>query len=193
MEDEIRANAETEDQRDRLSALRAEVTRVVGELRHSIFDLRSEITPTAGLGSALSDYLREVGTRTGITVHLTLDESPTRLRAEVETELLRIAQEAITNARKHSGANNLWVDCRMRPPFARISVSDDGNGRVESRGGSYGLRIMRERARRVDASLQIAPCSSSKSGLGTTVVVTVGSEQRSSSPRAKDVSWQATP
>ena len=37
-------------------------------------------------------------------MHLVLDEAPTRLRVDVEAELLRIAQEAITNARKHAGA-----------------------------------------------------------------------------------------
>src|SRR5690606_6747821 len=103
-------------------------SRVVSELRLSIFDLRSEISPSAGLGSAISDYVRAVGARSGFTVHLTLDEAPTRLRSEVETELLRILQEAITNARKHSDAQNLWVDCRIRPPFARITVHDDGGG-----------------------------------------------------------------
>ena len=53
-----------------------------------------------------------------MTVHLSLDEAPTRLSPGVETELFRIAQEAITNARKHSQAENLWVDCWVRPPSA---------------------------------------------------------------------------
>ena len=44
------------------------------------------------------------GARSGLTVHLTLDEGPARLRSEVETELLRITQEAVTNARKHAEA-----------------------------------------------------------------------------------------
>ena len=63
-----------------------------------------------------------------MTVHLTLDEAPTRLRSEVETELLRIAQEAITNARKHAAATNLWVDCRIHPPYASHHREDDGRG-----------------------------------------------------------------
>ena len=42
---------------------------------------------------------RLLGARSGMTVHLTLDEAPTRLRGEVEIELLRIAMEAVTNAR----------------------------------------------------------------------------------------------
>ena len=48
-------------------------------------------------------------------MHLVLDESTDRLSVETETELLRIAQEAITNARRHSRARNLWVTCRVNP------------------------------------------------------------------------------
>lgn len=174
--DELTAGAITEAQRTKLTALRAEITRVVNELRLSIFDLRSEVAPGAGLGSALSDHVRAVGARSGLTVHLTLDEAPTRLRSEVETELLRIAQEAVTNARKHSQANNLWVDCRIRPPYARLTVEDDGKGMGQPRPDSYGLRIMRERALRIGAKLDIGPGERAKGTEGTRVTVIVGGE-----------------
>ena len=85
-----------------LKALRGELTRVISELRLSIFDLRSEVQSTVGLGTALSDYVRQVGASSNLTVHLVLDESPVRLPIDAETELLRIAQEAVTNARKHA-------------------------------------------------------------------------------------------
>lgn len=109
-----------------------------------------------------------------MTVHLTLDEAPTRLRSEVETELLRIAQEAITNARKHSSARNLWVDCRIHPPYAAITVKDDGSGLGSGRSDSYGLKIMRERAERINALLEIRGHESNGLPAGTTVAVTVG-------------------
>jgi len=111
-----------------------------------------------------------------MTVHLTLDEAPTRLRSEVETELLRIAQEAITNARKHSSARNLWVDCRTRPPYVRIEIRDDGSGLGEGREDSYGLRIMRERAQRINATLQINNGVAHAETPGTSVLVTAGGE-----------------
>ena len=174
--DELSASATNDHQRAGLGDLRGELTRVVSELRLSIFDLRSEINPSAGLGSALSDYVRQVGSRSEMTVHLTLDEAPTRLRSEVETELLRIAQEAITNARKHSRAQNLWVDCRTRPPYARVEVRDDGSGRSEGREDSYGLRIMRERAKRINATLQISDGAVQDATTGTSVLVAVGDE-----------------
>ena len=181
--DDLAANASSDGQRRKLHSLRAELTRVVSELRLSIFDLKSEVS--GGLGSALSDYVREVGARSGMTVHLTLDESPTRLRAEIETELLRIAQEAITNARKHASAEHLWVDCRIRPPFARIMVRDDGRGMRAGRADSYGLGIMKERASRIGARLDITPPTAGGSPTGTEVVVTVGDASRASSHSRK--------
>ena len=147
--DDLAATATADTQRRKLqhAARRAHP----GRQRAAAVDLRPpQRELSAGLGSALSDYVREVGARSGLTVHLTLDEAPTRLRAEVETELLRIAQEAITNARKHSRAENLWVDCRIRPPCARISVRDDGGGLGTARDDSYGIKIMRERAERIE-------------------------------------------
>ena len=173
--DELAATALDASQRESLLRLRQELTRVVSELRLSIFDLRSGVNPTAGIGSALSAYVRQVGSRSNMTVHLTLDESPTRLRAEVETELLRMSQEAITNARKHSGAKNLWVDCRVEPPFVRIQIRDDGRGLSQGRDDSYGLQIMRERAERIGATLQIDR-PDGNDGNGTLVSVTVGAD-----------------
>lgn len=174
--DDLSAGEESADQRARLAELRREISRVVSELRLSIFDLRSEISPAAGLGAALSDYVRTVGSRSGLTVHLRLDEGPTRLRNEVETELLRIAQEAVTNARKHAGAENLWVDCQVHPPYARITVTDDGVGLGDGRPDSYGLKIMRERADRIGATLDIAT-RDDQGVSGTKVAVTVGDER----------------
>jgi signal transduction histidine kinase len=171
--DDLSANAITEAQRTKLQSLRGEISRVVSELRLSIFDLRSEISPSAGLGSALSDYVRTVGARSGLTVHLTLDEAPTRLRGEIETELLRIAQEAVTNARRHSAAENLWVHCRVRPPYARITVEDDGRGLGPARPDAYGLKIMRERADRIHATLEIGQRDGGRVK-GTRVAVTLG-------------------
>ena len=171
--DELAHTATTESQGRKLLSLRGEITRVVNELRLSIFDLRSEVDTSGGLGSALSTYVRTVGARSGLTVHLTLDEAPRRLRNDVESELLRIAQEAVTNARKHSQGENLWVDCRIRPPSAYISIQDDGGGLGAARPDSYGLKIMRERAERIGAELEICEEKALSGCLGTKVTVTL--------------------
>jgi signal transduction histidine kinase len=154
-----------------LKTLRSELTRVITELRLSIFDLRSEVQTTTGLGTALSDYVRQVGASSNLTVHLVLDETPVRLPIDSETELLRIAQEAVTNARKHAQAQNLWVTCRIDPPSAFLAVSDDGSGLGTPREDSFGLEVMRERAQRIGARLAVG----NRPGGGTAVEVTLGS------------------
>ena len=158
-----------------LRDLRGELSRVVADLRLSIFDLRSDVSPTSGLGAALSDYVRQVGAKSDLTVHLTLNEAPTRLSPAVEGELLRIAQEAITNARKHASAENLWVDCWTSPPEASLTVRDDGRGINGRRDDSYGISIMRERATRIDATLDISSQSDDEDVRGTVVKVKVAS------------------
>jgi signal transduction histidine kinase len=147
--------------------VRSELTRIVDDLRLSIFDLRSQVSRTTGLGSVLAEYLREMGARSGTAIHLTLDETPGRLRPDVEEQLLRIVQEAVTNARKHSGAGNLWVSCRIRPPAADLTVEDDGAGLADCRSEGFGLSIMRERANRIGATVGISP----RDGGGTRVSI----------------------
>lgn len=158
-----------------LRALRAEVTRVITELRLSLFELRSEVDRHGGLAAAIAEYARTVGQSAGLRVHLSLDESTARLPAAIEAELLRIAQEAITNARKHAGAANLWVTCAVDPPYAQIEVSDDGQGiSGQRRDGRYGLAIMQERAERIRGRLEIT----SRKPHGTTVAVVTGTSSR---------------
>ncbi|GAB3505978.1 hypothetical protein GCM10027575_13010 [Phytohabitans suffuscus] len=165
---------------EELRTLRGEVTRVITELRLSLFELRSEVDRHGGLAAAISEYARQVGAGGGLRVHYTLDESTARLPAATEAELLRIAQEAITNARKHAGASNLWVTCAIDPPYAQIEVSDDGQGIADQRpDGRYGLAIMAERAERIRGRLEIRPRHPS----GTTVAVVLGSSPRRDSVR----------
>ncbi|MDR6322703.1 GAF domain-containing sensor histidine kinase [Actinoplanes couchii] len=169
-----------EETAEELRALRAEVTRVITELRLSLFELRSEVDRNGGLAPAIAEYARTLGTSAGLRVHFTFDESTARLPAATEAELLRIAQEAITNARKHAGASNLWVTCTVDPPYAQIEVSDDGKGFADTRpDGRYGLTIMAERAERIRGRLEITPRHPS----GTTVAVVLGTPPRRDSVR----------
>lgn len=165
-----------------LRSLRREITRIVSELRLSIFDLRSDVQSSGGLGAALSDYVRSVGTSSGLTVHLLLDESPRRLPAETEAELLRIGQESITNARKHARAENLWVSCRVDPPQAELRVEDDGEGLGRARHDSFGMQVMRERAERIGAALRI----DNRPGGGTVVQVVLGAADAAGGGRREE-------
>jgi len=160
---------------EELRALRAEATRVITELRLSLFELRSEVDRQGGLAAAISEYARTVAAAGGLRVHFSVDDSTARLPANVEAELMRIAQEAITNARKHAGAQNLWVGVEIDPPYARIEVADDGAGIGPNRpDGSYGLAIMAERADRIRGHLEITPRVLG----GTSVAVVLGTPPR---------------
>jgi signal transduction histidine kinase len=149
--------------------VREHVTKVVGELRLSIFTLRSAPDP-GGLGAALSEYVRSVASSAGIAVHLSLSEDPARLPADAEAELLRIAQEAVSNARKHANARNLWVTLNVVPPRALLRVEDDGDGIDGQRRRGFGLEIMQERADRLGATLRVT----AREPRGTSVEVEVG-------------------
>jgi signal transduction histidine kinase len=169
--DSIAVAATDEQQVADVARLRKEITRVVAELRNSVFDLRNEVGATQGVGQSVASFARHVGSHSDLTVHVTLDESTVRLRPRIEAELLRIAQEAINNARRHSGGANLWVNCRVHPPRAVIEVLDDGEGLGAGREDSHGLKIMRERAERIGAELTVA--SPAHEGGGTRVTVTI--------------------
>ena len=163
--DDLTANA-PEHEKAQLQRLRSELTRIVTELRFSIFDLRRELGPGVSLTSALAEHARHVGETAGFTVHLGLSETP-RLRPQVESEVFRIAQEAITNVRKHARAENLWVTCSVQAPSVKLIVSDDGHGLLPPRDDSFGLSIMRERAHRAGCVLEVVP----RAGGGTKVSV----------------------
>lgn len=160
------------DQQLRLTALRQEVSKVVTELRYSVFDLRQEQAASSGLGESIAAYANQISGISPMAVHVTLDEEGPRLPRDQEFELMRIAQEAMTNARKHADAGNLWVRCTVRAPFAEIEVADDGTRRHAPRSDSNGLKIMRERAQAIGAALDVRPPDGSS--IGTRVRVRVG-------------------
>jgi signal transduction histidine kinase len=143
------------DRARRLTMLRERLTMVVGEVRRSVQTLRTEIGENDSLGTAIGALARHLTASSGIPIHVTLDELTTRLRPEIESELLRITQEAMTNAVRHSGATAINVTCRVAPPTAEIVVADNGRGLGARRDDSHGLEIMRERAALIDAQLEV--------------------------------------
>jgi signal transduction histidine kinase len=164
------------DQANQLDKLRTEISRVVNELRHSVFDLRHDVGGHRGIGESLSTIAQHIGSRSSLAVHVSLDEAGERLAPDVEAQLVRIAQEAMNNARKHANASNLWLRCRIAPPGAEIEVSDDGRGLGPRRTDSHGLTIMQERAERIGADLEItSPISGNR---GTRVLVRLPSAGR---------------
>ena len=153
--DEIIAESDSPELALRLQVLRERLSNVVGEVRRSVRTLRTSVGENESLGTAIGSLARHLTAGSGVPIQVTLDESTHRLRPEVEAELLRIAQEAMNNAVRHSEATLIEVQCTVSPPQAEIIVSDDGHGILGRREDSHGLEIMAERARLVEAEFTV--------------------------------------
>ncbi|QDU23624.1 sensor histidine kinase [Urbifossiella limnaea] len=111
----------------------------------------------AGLGpalAALADRVRET-TRVGCTFE---PAGTPRLPDAAASHLLRIAEEAVTNALRHAGATRVWITLTAGDAATELRVGDDGRGfttaEAEAAGG-LGLKLMRYRAGRIGASFRL--------------------------------------
>ncbi|MFT3872199.1 MAG: sensor histidine kinase [Nocardioides sp.] len=177
--DGLIATATSADQTRQLNLLREQVTQVVAEVRRHVLTLRSQIDDSESLGAAVGSVARHLSALSGIPIKVTVDESTTRLRPDVEAELFRITQEALNNAVKHAHASSITVECLINPPEAQIVVEDDGRGLQRHRVDSHGLEIMHERARLVGGDLTINHRSES----GTRVAIRLPGLATSVGPR----------
>jgi two-component system, NarL family, sensor kinase len=145
------------------------------EARAAIFDLRPPVLDDLGLADGLASLARSVG-----AVEITVDADECPLPEHVEIALYRIAQEALQNVVKHSGARRAELVLLSEPKAVRLRITDHGAGfdasaaaLTEGRGGDertgYGLRSMTERADLVGGTLEVH----SRPGHGTTVSVRV--------------------
>jgi signal transduction histidine kinase len=162
--------------------LRRELTRVVAELRRSVFLLRNEGEGKT-LGQRLEALAAHIGSRSGISVEVEVTEGSKRLRPEVEAELLRIAQEGMNNAARHADARRITVEVTVQAPDARVRVADDGRGLQAGRDDSHGVRIMKERARRIGARLQL---HNRAEGPGAELLVRLGEPSRLEGPGIRE-------
>jgi signal transduction histidine kinase len=146
------------------------------ETRRSVAGLR---TPqggdgNSGLAAAIEHATRQVTEAKNIRLKLKLGKSPAGLGPDVEYNLVRIAQEAVSNSVKHSGARNVEVALDCTPGAVQLLVKDDGSGFARDgngRVGHYGLIGMKERATHIGAKFDLA----SAPGKGTTVSVVLPS------------------
>jgi nitrate/nitrite-specific signal transduction histidine kinase len=144
------------------------------DVRETIFSLRTAASSGLGLLPTLREYLAEYQLHYGVDARLVADKGSVKFSPEVDTQVLRIIQEALTNVRKHARASHAWVRIERNDGQVRIIVEDDGQGfdpiQVAGEGQrSFGLQIMRERAESVGGSLEF----DSRPGKGTRVVIQV--------------------
>jgi len=112
--------------------------------------LRPTILDDFGLDAALRSLTESFAQRTGIRVEYASDISSRRLRDDAETNLFRIAQEALTNVARHAAATSVLVDLASRGDDVILTIRDNGHGfEISERRGAAGLGLagMKTRAR----------------------------------------------
>jgi signal transduction histidine kinase len=153
-----------------LDEARSLVRSSMKEARNSIWKMRSHALETGNLATALQDVLNHLR---GVESQLTVSGDLRRMPPIVENNLLRIGQEAITNAKKYSGATKIDVRIEVEKDKLHLHVCDNGRGfNVESTGNTdsqFGLVGLRERAKEINATLSIA----TSPGQGTDIAVTL--------------------
>lgn len=159
--DALEPLGDAEQEREVRAAQRA-VRETADELRRVSRDLRPPILDDLGLPPALRAEVNSFSQRTGIPARLVCVGTERRLGPERELALLRIAQEALRNVGQHSHAHRAAVRLQFDTNRVRLSVTDDGQG-VEQRrtaqlaaNGKLGMIGMREQARLVDATINVA-------------------------------------
>jgi signal transduction histidine kinase len=150
------------------------VAATLDELRRLIADLRPSHLDDLGLPAALRWYGKEVNQRAGLEVQVEFAGEQQPLSPPVKIALFRIAQEALTNVVKHSGAAHACVRLAFEASEVRLLVEDDGHGFEAgdgARGGrpAWGLLGMRERAELLGGEFHVH----SSAGQGTQVSVII--------------------
>jgi len=137
------------------------------DIRESITGLQIAGTAEQGIWQSLEQYLQWFKQNYEITTTLFISQEfiPGQLPPTTEVQLLRIIQEALTNIRKHANASQISITITANSGWVDIEVVDDGNGfdMAAVKKGSFGLKIMQERAEEIGAKFRIT----SKPNAGT--------------------------
>ncbi|MEK7948855.1 sensor histidine kinase [Luteolibacter sp. Y139] len=167
--DEI--SEEPEKARLHLETARGLVRDSMREARRTVWNLRPLALGEADLATALQRFAADL-TRDGkVIAQQEIEGTPRPLSADQESALLRIGQEALTNAARHSGSNRIVVRLRFGSDWVTLTVLDNGGGFdvAERVGKGYGLTGMHERVAALGGSLSI----DSRPGEGTEVSATL--------------------
>lgn len=151
----LAVRAQGEDRRA-LDELHDVVRGIVGELRETLYQLRAGVSEDADLDQVARDYLARYEERTGVIVHWR-SRVERHLPYQVEQELWRVMQEALTNIEHHAHASVCSIDYRVSPSHVTLTVEDDGRGFDPAlvTGDHYGLIGMHERADALGAHLVV--------------------------------------
>ena len=151
------------------------------ELRRSIWNLTPEALERLDLSEALGRTGRSIAEASGLDFEYKLEGEPRPLEPAVEENLLRISQEAITNAVKHAHASRVSLRIAFLPASVILEIEDDGCGfepkpRVPNQSGGFGISSMRERAGRVGGVLTVESAPSNGCMIRVEVPISLNSQ-----------------
>jgi nitrate/nitrite-specific signal transduction histidine kinase len=149
-----------------LEELRQLTRGALAEMRTLLLEMRPEALQRADLKTLLTQLADAFVGRLRIPLHLDINGNPEKTQ-DVKIVFYRVAQEALNNIAKHSGARQVEMRLDCQPGHLNLSIQDDGLGfdQASIPPDHLGIAIMRERASSIGASLQIE----SQVGQGTTV------------------------
>ena len=129
------------------------------EARSSIWNMRSQVLESGSLTGALKNILTQLTDDTGVTTGVEVTGQERRLSPVIENNVLRIGQEAITNAVKYAEAKEIKLLLNFEKTQFSLKVIDDGSGfdvnNPRPSEGGFGLIGLRERAAELNGELQI--------------------------------------
>jgi two-component system NarL family sensor kinase len=139
------------------------------EARRSVQELRAAPLDGKPLPEALAALARWFATETGVRARLTAPDTLPSLPPSVEAEVFRVAQEALTNVRRHAHATEVVMTLGLTRGRLRLTLRDNGQGFETGTVSAHcqGLLGMRERARLLGGRLRI----SSRPGEGTMILL----------------------
>ena len=162
------------EQRERLGTVRALAERAISSTRALVWSLRPVELDELGLGPAVARLASDASDSHGLEVDVHCSDLVGRLPLDVETNVYRIVQEAVTNVTRHSSARSVSIILTRSDGELTAIVEDDGRGfdaeelaEVTEWGGGVGLAGMKERALAIGGRLAIE----STPGRGTTIRV----------------------
>ncbi|GAA2890258.1 sensor histidine kinase [Nonomuraea rubra] len=154
----------------RLETIRALAKESLTEARRSVQALRPAPLEDAHLATALSGIAERWSLASGMPASVSVTGDPRPLHTEVESTLLRVAQEALANVAKHAAAGRVGLTLSYMEDVVALDVRDDGSGFVRDRAANgFGLVAMRQRVTRLAGTLEIETAPGQGTGISATV------------------------
>jgi two-component system, NarL family, nitrate/nitrite sensor histidine kinase NarX len=141
-----------------IDALQTNITQANQELRELMCNFRVPLDPN-GIEVSLKNLVNRFKAEEGVATYLQV-KGKFKVEPEVEMQIMRITQEALSNIRKHAKARNVRI-LLTAEPHCQLLIEDDGVGFVKEQntsevlGNNIGMNIMNERAQRAGASIEI--------------------------------------